>query len=128
MSNLFDRLGDVVKSEWNSRFGEEDPSAPAPDRRERYDASTTQPPSSSAAWTHARPSVKSAYKMLELDESAALDEVRAAYFDLAKHYHPKTHADSHEQALTAQKLLDALTEALEVLEEHLLPVADVRSK
>ena len=64
--------------------------------------------------------------MLEIEQGSTLDEVRAAYRTLARRYHPRTLSKVPDQAYAAQTVLDALTEALEVLEAHLLPLPDAR--
>lgn len=138
--SLFDRLGNVVKAEWNARFGDA-----AEEREERaYDEESLKeaeealrgmrPPSTSAraataaakAPRAAVTDVVSAYRMLELEKGATLDEVRASYRTLARRYHPRTLSKVPDQAYAAQTVLDALTEALEVLEAHLLPLSDGR--
>lgn len=138
--SLFDRLGNVVKAEWNARFGEGD--EPVDERKpdeeslreaeEAARAGRARPTGAKAE--RARPTtpraavtdVVSAFRMLELAQGATLDEVRASYRTLAKRYHPRTLSKVPDQAYAAQTVLDALTEALEVLEAHLLPLADGR--
>lgn len=66
-----------------------------------------------------RPSVQAAWAMLELTPGASLDEVRDAYQRLAQRYHPKTREVSAAPA--AHAVIGRLTDALEVLEAHLLP-------
>lgn len=138
--SLFDRLGHVVKAEWSSRFGEgdDDNENAGPDDeslREAEEASKGRRPGptgqkvspKSAARAHtAVTDVMSAWRMLELEPGATLDEVRAHYRGLAKRYHPRTLSKVPDQAYAAQTVLDALTEALEVLEAHLLPLPDAR--
>lgn len=137
--SLFDRLGNVVKAEWNARFGEGDDegserAADDESVREAEEATRARPRPSGqrAAATPARApraavtDVVSAFRMLELEPGATLDEVRGSYRTLAKRYHPRTLSKVPDQAYAAQTVLDALTEALEVLEAHLLPLPDGR--
>ena len=63
-----------------------------------------------------------AYRLLELKDDATLDVVRARYFELAERYHPRTIGDSADKAYAAQTVLETLTDALEILEAHLLPL------
>ena len=122
--SLIDRLGDVVRSEWNSRFTEDDPrDDAAPDG-----ASSTRGPRAAAkrpSPSRARkvPDVATARRVLEVDADATLDEVRAAYRKLAHRYHPRS-IGMGDKAYAAQSLLEALTDALEILEAHLLPLPD----
>src|SRR5690606_33495212 len=127
---LFDRLGHVVKAEWSSRFGEGDDE----DQEQKPDAASVREANEAARGSRQRPSgqkaapvrasatraavtdVMSAWRMLELEAGATLDEVRAAYRTLAQRYHPRTLSKVPDQAYAAQTVLDALTEALEVLE------------
>lgn len=64
--------------------------------------------------------VASACAILEVDKDATLDEVRAAYDRLARHYYPQVGDDEAGQA--SMKVMDALLEALERLEADRLPV------
>ena len=135
--SLFDRLGTVVRSEWSSRFGEEpdepeDVDDPADDDKDERPARRARPRSARPASKPAprkAPAVsdlESAWRVLELSPGATLDEVRLGYFALAKRYHPRTLSDVADQAYAAQTVLDALTDAVELLETHLLPLADGR--
>jgi len=67
-------------------------------------------------------SPEAAYRLLEIEKGASLDEVKEAYQKLAKRYHPETFNPSKEKAMAAQNLLNTLTEAFEVLEAQLLPL------
>lgn len=138
--SLFDRLGNVVKAEWHARFGEgeEERDEAAPDEESLREANeAARGPRARPMGAKADPAraktpraavtdVVSAFRMLELEQGATLDEVRGAYRTLAKRYHPRTLSKVPDQAYAAQTVLDALTEALEVLEAHLLPLADGR--
>lgn len=132
--SLIDRLGGVVKAEWNARFGEDDDEfhddaddaeakdtkgAPKAGRSRRARASTP-------AQRVSVSDLESAWRLLEIDKGATLDEVRSAYRRLARHYHPRTLSKVADQAYAAQTLLDALTDAVELLEAHLLPLPDGR--
>jgi hypothetical protein len=137
--SLIDRLGNVVRSEWNDRFGEEpNERDDAPDDA---DADADEEPSAKrrgkprASSAARRPAarrapqvddVASAWRVLEVREGATLDEVRESYFALARRYHPRTLSKVADKAYAAQTVLDALTDALELLEAHLLPLPDGR--
>jgi len=73
-----------------------------------------------------RPDVKSAWRILECEDGADLKEVRSAYRRLAQHYHPKT--QDPVGAPAAVTIIATFTGALEVLEAHLLPLADDTSE
>jgi hypothetical protein len=133
--SLIDRLGNVVRSEWSSRFGEDpdyvdddeqrlddDDDAPAPKRRAPRKTSSARRPVARRA-----PQVsdlESAWRVLEVNPGATLDEVRDAYFTFSRRYHPRTLSKNADQAYAAQTVLEALTDALELLEAHLLPLPD----
>ena len=70
--------------------------------------------------------VQSAWNVLELEPGATLDVVRESYFAHARRYHPRTLSKNADQSYAAQTVLDALTDALELLEAHLLPLPDGR--
>lgn len=114
MSGLFERIGKVVQAEWTSRVGGKDDGEAPPPRADAVPARTTA--------ASRRPDVDSAWRMLELEPGASLDEVREAYHRLGRRYHPRTLDPAH--AAAARTVVDALTEAYEVLEEHLLPLPD----
>jgi DnaJ-domain-containing protein 1 len=127
---LFDRLGTVVRAEWSSRFGEDD-EPEEEGRRDDENAGKREPKRSRANKPAPRRAqqvtdVQSAWKVLELSPGATLDVVRESYFALAKRYHPRTLSKNADQAYAAQTVLDALTDALELLESHLLPLPDGR--
>lgn len=121
---LFDRISNVVKAEWHARFGEHE--EPAVDK-ERGEPRGAPIHPTARARRRAVTDVDSAYRVLELLPGATLDEVREAYRALARRYHPRTYSRVPDQAHAAQTLLEALTDALEVLEEHLLPLPGGRS-
>lgn len=114
---LFDRLGGVVKAEWNARFPLEKRAHPGGDSAAGARAEGAGPPRRRRAVADA----DAAYRILEVPQGASLEQVRAAYFQMAKRYHPRSHSAVPDQAHAAQTLLYALTDALEVLEEHLVP-------
>ncbi len=140
MANAFlDRVGDVVKAEWNSRFGEmgdesekvevneEDFKVDAPLVDAKTPGRVTGPadlPLTRGQTTKRRgvSEASQAYRLLELPDDATLDRVRARYFELAQRYHPRTIGDSADKAYAAQTVLETLTDALEILEAHLLPL------
>lgn len=62
-----------------------------------------------------------AYAALGLAESATLADVREAYRALARYHHPMAVRDGVES--DAQRALDRLLEALELLEEHMVPLS-----
>ncbi|MBM4281771.1 MAG: J domain-containing protein [Deltaproteobacteria bacterium] len=111
---LFDRLGSVVRSEWQALLHRDGPGvshaplAPAPRARPRVPAASD---------------VAGALRVLELDGQPSLAEVRAQYQRLARRYHPRTLDGSADDTHAARVVVDALTEALELLEAHLLPIA-----
>lgn len=118
--SVLDRVGKMVRSEWNARrphFGQ------AKDEREaRRDDRQTSPPSAAPLRKPAVVDVDGALRVLELPALATLDEVRAQYALLARRYHPKTLSTSSDEAHAARVVLEALTDALELLEQHLLPL------
>ena len=128
MSTIFDRMGKVVKSEWNHRFHDDEDGAPADapadataaddGRRAQAGAPATRPQRRRRGITEPA----QAYRILELPVGSTLDEVRAAYFRLANHYHPRTLSKISDQAYAAQSLLITLTDAVEILETELLPI------
>jgi DnaJ-domain-containing protein 1 len=66
--------------------------------------------------------VDGALRVLELSGSPHLDEVRARYRQLAQRYHPKTVGGRPDEVAAAHVVMESFTEALELLEEHLLPL------
>ena len=106
--SVLDRVGRVVKAEWTHRFrrGAAAASAPAPGATARQPVVVD---------------VAGALRVLELAGTPSLADVRARYRELAVRYHPKTQSPIATEADAARVVLDALTDALEVLEEHLLP-------
>ena len=116
--SIFGRLGALVRAEINARFDDDD-SAPAPRAATRRATVAERP-------KVAIHDVKAAYRALDLDpaDHPDLAEVRAAYFKKAQRIHPRTQSERSDQAVAADTLLSALTDALEMLEEHLLPLPD----
>ena len=68
-----------------------------------------------------RPSVERALRLLEVDSTASLDEIRAAYKRLAVNAYVGSREVTSSRA--SQRTLVRLTAALETLEAHLLPVS-----
>ena len=64
-----------------------------------------------------------AYAALGLAETATLADVREAYRAMAKHWHPLARRDGDDSE--AQRTLDRLLDALELLEEQLVPLSGV---
>lgn len=116
MSSLLSRFTDVVKAEWNHRTG-------AADEKPSRPTATTEARTPGSALDARKTDVESAWRVLELSPGATLDEVRAAHRALSQRYYPKTRSAEQTQANAAHTLLEALADALFVLEEHLLPVA-----
>jgi hypothetical protein len=124
VANVFERLGKVAQAEWSAL------------RKKRPDGSfETTPPTSTTSSTSTVPAsvpprpasravhdVDGALRVLEMSGVPTLDEVRARYRALARRYQPKTQSARPDEAQAARQVLNALTEALELLEEHLLPV------
>ena len=117
---LFDRLGGVVKAEWSARFPQEGRKASGANERPQSAPNHAGPPRRRRAVADA----DAAYRILEVPKGASLEEVREAYFQMSKRYHPRSHSRVPDQAHAAQTLLFALTDALEVLEEHLVPLPE----
>lgn len=65
--------------------------------------------------------VAGARKLLGLSDGATLADVREAYRALARRHHPLARRDGMDSE--AARTLDRLLEALELLEEHLVPLA-----
>lgn len=118
--SVFDRVGKVMKAEWRHRFGRAgdeplvEPASRSPSRR----AASAPPPGRRPAVAD----VDAALRVLELSGTPALAEVRARYGELARRYHPKTGSANADEAHAARVVIEALTDALELLEEHLLPL------
>jgi len=126
--SVIDRLGQVVKSEWNARFSRDPEMGGKPGKEDKEEveaalkaatttAATAKPPRAAAV-----SDVDGALRVLELAGSPSLDEVRARYRELARRYHPKTQSEKADDQNAAHVVLEALTDALEVLEDHLLPL------
>jgi hypothetical protein len=138
--SFLDRMGKVVKAEWNARFSDVDVPAPqdtdeangADQRRPETATSDARPERTAvAARSMTTPvgsikDVQAALRVLELSAGGpgepTLDTVRAQHRRLSMHYHPKTRSPKDDEVRAAHLVLEALTEALEVLEAHLLPL------
>jgi hypothetical protein len=64
--------------------------------------------------------VAGAFAALGLAEGASLADVREAYRAMSRHHHPIARRDGAQSE--AARTLDRLLEALELLEEHLVPL------
>lgn len=133
---LFDRLKDVVRSEISSlrspeareakeakRAAKEAEKELAQDAKDARDANKGKN-TVDATMPRRAPAVvdvEGALRVLELTGTPTLDDVRRQYRALAHRYHPKTRSTVTEEVNAARVVLDALTDALELLEEHLLP-------
>lgn len=111
--NVFERLGRAARAEWDA-LTQRAPATPS--------ASTSTPPRARAR-VPAASDVQGALRVLELSGTPSLREVREQYARLSHRYHPRTLDDDADDAHAARVVVDALTEALELLEEHLLPLA-----
>ncbi|MDP2341658.1 MAG: hypothetical protein Q8O67_11930 [Deltaproteobacteria bacterium] len=128
--SVMDRLGQVVKSEWNARFKRDDDkptkeeiaAAAAALRNQTTPPGPARAPARSPARGPTVSDVDGAMRVLELSGTPTLDAVRARHRELARRYHPKTLSDKSDEAHAAVVVLEALTDALELLEEHLLPL------
>jgi hypothetical protein len=124
--SVMDRLGQVMKSEWNARFRRDDDKPTKEEIAAAAAALKNQTTPPAAARAPARgptvSDVDGALRVLELSGSPALAEVRARHRELARRYHPKTLSEKSDEAHAAVVVLEALTDALELLEEHLLPL------
>ena len=105
-------VADIAKSEYQRHFGDEDPDGEHAPLGGGDDGGTFLP---------AIKTPEQAYERLELNVNASLDEVRARYREVARVWHPRAQQDG-EPADRARKHLDGYLDALEVLEEHLLPL------
>lgn len=63
--------------------------------------------------------IRQYYANLELRPGASLEEVRRAYRDLMRRYHPDKHAGDAERHRAATELAQSLTQAYRALVEHL---------
>lgn len=123
MAKFFDRVGKVVKAEWNHRFGETSDEELAAAIEEAEQAAAQRAPTTPLR-APAVSDVDGALRVLELSSLPSLDEVRAQYRALARRYHPRTRSSSPDQVHAAHTVLEALTDALELLEEKLLPLPE----
>ena len=116
---FLDRLGKVVRAEISAVVRPETRAPGAPTTPPRAAAATTPPRAPLVT------DVDGALRVLELPPEATLVEVRKRARELSRHFHPKTRSADAEEVRAARMVLEALTEAQELLEEHLLPVAAV---
>jgi hypothetical protein len=132
MADFWDRFKNVVRSEWNSVFSDEDGQGVSVDSeafREAHRAAIGGVDghgmdNMDGDPALARPSVASAFRLLDLHPTASLDEVRHSYFELARHYYPLVTGADAQRASNARSVIFSLTEAYEVLCEHLVPLHD----
>jgi hypothetical protein len=103
-------VGDAVRDKWKETFGE--PTAGALD---------DEPADADGATPGAPLDVPQAYAALGLAEGATLADVREAYRALARAWHPLMRRDGPTS--DAAQALDRLLDALELLEQHLLPLS-----
>jgi hypothetical protein len=115
--SVFERLGRAVRAEWAGRESLASRDAAASTSSTPVPAARSRVPAAS--------DVQGALRVLELSGTPSLVEVRAQYARLARRYHPRTLDDNADDAHAARVVGDALTEALELLEEHLLPLPAV---
>ena len=120
---FMERLGKVVRAEISAitHPGHRRSTVPQPAATTTTANAATTPPIRAPLVTD----VDGALRVLELTGEPTLDVVRRRAHELARHYHPKTTSADVEEARAAHLVVQALTEALEILEEHLLPVAPV---
>ena len=114
--SLWDKLSDardLVKDEYQRHFGENDPYAKV--------GEAGASPAPEVGFVPSVETADQAYARLGLSGGNTLDEVRAAYRSLAMTWHPRAHREGTETSL-ARRHLDGFLEALELLEEHLLPL------
>jgi hypothetical protein len=107
-------VGEAVRDKLKETFGE--PSLDSDALDDDADASGDSSGEGGAALDPA-----GAYAALGLAEGATLADVREAYRALARYHHPIAARDGLESE--AQRALDRLLEALELLEEHLVPLS-----
>lgn len=123
---LFDRLKDVVRSEITSlRNRASTPPTDAERSQRKGKAKDKDNLAVDATMPRRAPAVvdvEGALRVLELSGAPCLEDVRRQYRALAHRYHPKTRSAVPEEVNAARVVLDALTDALELLEEHLLPL------
>jgi hypothetical protein len=120
--SVIDRLSAVVKSEWGHRFRRK----PKDDAAEPDTTTTTTTAATTAGAAPKKRAVidvQGALRVLDLTGTPTLADVRARYAELARRYHPKTQSPRDDEAHAARVVLEALTDALEILEEHLLPLS-----
>lgn len=117
--SVFERFGRVVKAELGHLVRR-----PPPADREARDAKSTRPSVVATVSRRERAvvDVEGALRVLEMTGAPAIGEVRAQYRTLSKRYYPKTKSPLADEAHSARVVIEALTDAVELLEEHLLPV------
>lgn len=114
--SLLDKLGqvaDLAKSEYQRHFGEED--------RAGIDGALVPAVAQNEVLAPAVKTPEQAYERLELPVDASLDEVRARYQEVVRAWHPRAQQGGAEAERAHQELAGYL-DALEMLEEHLLPL------
>lgn len=116
--SVLDRVGKMVRAEWNARRPHFHRDREAGQEHPAREQGVNLPPPRNPAVVD----VDGALRVLELPAGATLDEVRAQHALLARRYHPKTLALGGHEAHAARVVLEALTDALELLEEHHLPL------
>src|SRR5687767_7689813 len=116
--SVFDRVGRVVRAEWSHLRKKKPDEKPV----EKDEAEARPSPAASPVRKPSVVDVDGALRVLELSGTPSLDEVRARYHALSQRYFPKTLSPRTDEAHAARVVLEALTDALELLEEHLLPV------
>lgn len=107
-------VGESVRDKVKETFGEPDTSSLDHDADANADDADAGPASAAL-------DVAGAYAALSVKEDATLADVREAYRALARHHHPAAVRDGDASA--AQHKLDTALEALELLEEHLVPLS-----
>lgn len=109
-------VGAAIKDKYDATFGDptlRDPTdRMAPDDDDASLHSADLPPALDVA---------GAYAALGVAETATLADVREAARALAKYHHPAARRDGLDSP--SAQALDRILEALELLEEHLLPLA-----
>ena len=62
---------------------------------------------------------RSAYRLLEINFDATMNQIRISYWALIRKYYPMVNHEDNRKADAARRIIDALTEAFEILErEH----------
>lgn len=118
---FLDRIGKVVRAEISAVVRPDPSRRTTPPTAAAPGASTTPPAPRAPLVTD----IDGALRVLELGSEPTLDEVRRRARQLARHFHPKTASTDPEETRAARLVVEAIAEAQELLEEHLLPVAPV---